>query len=69
MACGRRESGRRVDCGWRTDEGYVGERIHEKIPWFFPWIPNASGSGRILNMLLDQGLAGDSIPSQSASLR
>ena len=40
-----------------TDEGYVGERIHEKNPWFFPWSPNASGSGRILNMLLDLGLA------------
>jgi len=40
-----------------TDEGYVGERIHEKSPWFFPWSPNASGSGRILNMLLDLDLA------------
>lgn len=41
-----------------TAEGYVGERIHEKSPWFFPWSPNASGSGRILGMLLDLGLAG-----------
>jgi len=40
-----------------TDEGYVGERIHERTPWFFPWSPNASGSGRILKMLLDLNLA------------
>ena len=40
-----------------TAEGYVGERIHEQSPWFFPWSPNASGSGRILIMLLDLGLA------------
>jgi len=40
-----------------TREGYVGERIHERNPWFFPWSPNASGSGRILSMLLDLGLA------------
>lgn len=40
-----------------TAEGYVGERIHEKTPWFYPWSPNASGSARILKMLLDQGRA------------
>ena len=42
-----------------TDEGYVGERIHELTPWYFPWSPNASGSGRILKMLLNEGLAGE----------
>ena len=36
-----------------TDEYLVGERMHDANPWYFPWCPNASGSGRILQMLLD----------------
>jgi len=39
-----------------TDEDYVGERISEVSPWYFPWSPNASGAARILKMLLDEGL-------------
>jgi len=42
-----------------TDEDYVGERICEQSPWYFPWSPNASGSARILKMLLNEGLAGE----------
>ena len=38
-----------------TDENYVGERVHDRTPWFFPWSPNASGSARILKMLMDAG--------------
>ena len=37
-----------------TSEFYVGERIHEDNPWYFPWSPNASGSARILKMLDDE---------------
>jgi hypothetical protein len=40
-----------------TDEDYVGERIHQLSPWFFPWSPNASGSARILKMLLNENMA------------
>ena len=36
-----------------TDELYVGERYHDANPWYYPWSPNASGSGRIVLMLLD----------------
>ena len=35
-----------------TDELYVGERYHDANPWYYPWSPNASGSGRIVMMLL-----------------
>ena len=35
-----------------TDELYVGERYHDANPWYYPWSPNASGSGRITMMLL-----------------
>ena len=35
-----------------TDEFYVGERYRDDNPWYFPWSPNASGSGRIILMLL-----------------
>ena len=35
-----------------TDELYVGERYHDATPWFYPWSPNASGSGRLTLMLL-----------------
>jgi len=37
-----------------TDELYVGERYHDATPWFYPWSPNASGSGRIIMMLVEQ---------------
>lgn len=37
-----------------TDELYVGERYHDANPWYYPWSPNASGSGRIVMMLLEQ---------------
>ena len=36
-----------------TDELYVGERYHDANPWYYPWSPNASGSGRIVMMLLE----------------
>jgi hypothetical protein len=36
-----------------TDEYYVGERYDDTNPWYYPWSPNASGSGRIIRMLLD----------------
>ena len=36
-----------------TDEYYVGERYHDANPWFYPWSPNASGMGRILQMLAE----------------
>ena len=35
-----------------TTEFYVGERYRDDTPWYFPWSPNASGSGRIVQMLL-----------------
>ena len=35
-----------------TAEFYVGERYRDDTPWYFPWSPNASGSGRIVQMLL-----------------
>ena len=34
-------------------EYIVGERYHDANPWYFPWSPNASGSGRIIRMLFD----------------
>ena len=34
-----------------TTEYYVGERYRDDTPWFYPWSPNASGSGRIIQML------------------
>ena len=36
-----------------SDEYIVGERYHDTNPWYFPWSPNASGSGRIVQMLFD----------------
>lgn len=36
-----------------TDELYVGERYHDANPWYYPWSPNASGSGRIVTMLIE----------------
>ena len=37
-----------------TDELYVGERYNDANPWYYPWSPNASGSGRIIMMLAGQ---------------
>jgi len=34
-----------------TEEYYVGERYKDDDPWFLPWSPNCSGSGRIVQML------------------
>ena len=34
-----------------STEYIVGERYHDVNPWYFPWSPNASGSGRIVRML------------------
>jgi hypothetical protein len=39
-----------------TEEFYVGERYRDDNPWYFPWSPNASGSGRIILMLLNDSL-------------
>ena len=36
-----------------TDEYVLAERYADNDPWFVPWMPNASGSGRLLSMLLD----------------
>ena len=37
-----------------TRELYVGERYRDDEPWFLPWSPNRSGSGRIVQMLLER---------------
>ncbi|MBR4614610.1 MAG: hypothetical protein IKO55_03295, partial [Kiritimatiellae bacterium] len=42
-----------------TDKLYVGERYHDANPWYYPWSPNASGSGRITMMLLELAEKGD----------
>lgn len=36
-----------------TDEYYMCERFCDNDPWYVPWMPNASGLGRLLTMLLD----------------
>jgi len=36
-----------------TDEYYMCERYNQRDPYFVPWSPNASASGRTLIMLLD----------------
>ena len=36
-----------------TAEYYMCERYNQKNPWFSPWSPNASASGRTINMILD----------------
>ena len=36
-----------------TDECYVGERYRDDNPWFLPWSPNVSGSGRLILMMLE----------------
>lgn len=38
-----------------TEEYLIGERYHDCDPWFFPWCPNASGAGRIVQMILELG--------------
>ena len=37
-----------------SEEMYMGERYRDDEPWFLPWSPNCSGSGRIIQMLLDR---------------
>ena len=36
-----------------SDEYYMLERYHQGDPWYAPWSPNASCSGRLINMILD----------------
>ena len=36
-----------------TQDLCVGERYCDNDPWYLPWSPNASGSGRIIQMLLE----------------
>ncbi len=36
-----------------SKECYVSERIADNDPWFAPWMPNASGMGRLIWMMLD----------------
>ena len=36
-----------------SKEMQVGERYRDDNPWYLPWCPNCSGSGRIVKMLLD----------------
>ncbi len=36
-----------------TEEYYMCERYNQRDPYFLPWSPNASASGRMINMLLD----------------
>lgn len=36
-----------------TSEFYVCERYCDNDPYFVPWLPNASGNGRIIEMLCD----------------
>lgn len=36
-----------------TPEYYMVERYCDNDPWFVPWSPNCSASGRLINMLLD----------------
>ena len=36
-----------------SDEFYMIERYHVNDPWYAPWSPNASCSGRLIDMMLD----------------
>ena len=36
-----------------SDEYYVSERFADNEPYYVPWLPNASGNGRILTMLAE----------------
>ena len=36
-----------------TEECCVGERYRDDDPWFLPWSPNVSGSGRLILMMID----------------
>ena len=42
-----------------TTEYYVGERYRDDTPWYYPWSPNASGNGRIIQMLFAHCGIGD----------
>lgn len=37
-----------------TDECYMVERFSDRDPWYVPWSPNASASGRTILMLIDE---------------
>lgn len=45
-----------------TDEFYMCERFCDNDPWYVPWMPNASGLGRLLTMMLDADDLDVSIP-------
>ena len=69
MKIGRRDL---ADLVWNADlryamspEYYVNERYRDDNPWYSPWSPNASGSGRIILMLLERSAGGDT-PGSSA---
>ena len=36
-----------------TEENYSMERVHERDPYFAPWMPNASNSGRLISAIFD----------------
>ena len=36
-----------------TEEYYMVERYDSADPYFVPWSPNVSASGRLINMMLD----------------
>ena len=36
-----------------TAECVMSERFCDDDPWYVPWMPNASGEGRLIGMLLD----------------
>ncbi|MBR4653295.1 MAG: acetylxylan esterase [Kiritimatiellae bacterium] len=36
-----------------SEEFYLGERYRDDNPWYLPWSPNCSGSGRVIQMLLE----------------
>ena len=37
-----------------TDEYYMVERFSDRDPWYVPWSPNASASGRTILMILER---------------
>ena len=52
----RKEAKQTLDAQLRysmTSEFYVCERYCDNDPYFVPWLPNASGNGRIIEMLCD----------------
>ena len=46
-------------------EYYLGERYRDDNPWYLPWSPNCSGSGRVIQMLLEHA-ANSSLAKPSA---